>query len=195
MSDRFAMFGPKKHRIFGTGHEGGGDEFGVDLNLTPLMDVMSNILFFLLAGFGAAIISFLAASVPVQSESTEPPEPPRSDKVTVNLQITPTAYKINIAGEKLTPEDAAKYKKELPKVADGRYDSPALTQLLFQIKQVFPASDTLMIVPSDTTVYAEIVDAMEAAKDIPYEGKRMRLFPKAVVADLVRGEPEGEGGP
>lgn len=185
MSERFSMFGPKKNRVFDK--DQGGDEFAVDLNLTPLMDVMSNILFFLLAGFGAAIISFLAASVPVQAESDATPEAPRTDKVTVNLQITPEGYKINATGEKIAPEELAKVRREIKKNELG-YDNAALTQHLFSIKQTFPASDTVMIVPSDTTVYAEIISAMEAAKDMSHEGKRLRLFPKAVVADLIKAD-------
>src|SRR5687768_16734637 len=112
MSDRFQMFGPKKHRTF-TSSDEGADDFSVELNLTPLMDVMSNILFFLLAGFGAAIISFLAASVPVQADSDTPPEPPPADKVTMNLQITPDSYKISASSEKVSPEALAKLKSEL----------------------------------------------------------------------------------
>jgi hypothetical protein len=107
----------------------------------------------------------------------------------VNLQITPASYKINLSGDKIPAEELGKFKRELPKSEAG-YDAKGLTALLFEIKKKFPASDTVMIVPSDTTVYAEIVAAMEAAKDMQHEGKTLRLFPKAVVADLVRGEAE-----
>lgn len=174
----------KKKGPFSSG--GGGDEFAVDLNLTPLMDVMSNILFFLLAGFGAAIISFLAASVPVQSDSDAPPDAPRLDRVTVNLQITPEGYKLNASNDKIPPAELAKYKQLIKKREAGGYDNAALNAALLELKRKYPASDTIMIVPGDATIYEEIVGVMEASKDVVDNGHRMKLFHKAVIADLVK---------
>ena len=36
-----------------SGGDGGGDEYGVHLNLVPLIDILTNILFFLLIGFAS----------------------------------------------------------------------------------------------------------------------------------------------
>lgn len=188
MSDH-TMFGPKKRSVFGVSSGGSDvDEFAVDLNLTPLMDVMSNILFFLLAGFGAAIISFLAATVPVQSDSDAPPDAPRTDKVTVNLQIATEGYKISISNDRLPAEELTAAKQLIAK-GGAAYDNAGLSRALLGIKQKYPASDTIMIVPSDSTVYEEIVAAMDASKDMKQqEGPRVRLFPKAVIADLVKAD-------
>jgi biopolymer transport protein ExbD len=187
MSDRWSMFGPKKHRTFTSNHDG-VDEFAVDLNLTPLLDVMSNILFFLLAGFGAAIVSFLAASVPVQADSNAEAEPPRTDKVTLMVQLTGAAYQVSISGDSLSSDDVAEFKREVAK-----NDNAALRELAYKVKEKYPSSDTAMFVPNDGSVYDEIVGAMEATKETHHEGKRIRLFPKAVVADIVRGEAETGG--
>ena len=189
MSDNHSIFGAKKRSTFGASSGGSDvDEFAVDLNLTPLMDVMSNILFFLLAGFGAAILSFLAASVPVQSDSDAAPDAPRTDKVTVNLQIAAEGYKLSIANDRLPPDELAKGWSVLQKTAKGTYDNDALSATLLELKRKYPASDTVMIVPSDATVYEEIVAAMEASKDVKQAGQRLRLFPKAVIADLVKAD-------
>lgn len=189
MSDNHSIFGAKKRSTFGASSGGSDvDEFAVDLNLTPLMDVMSNILFFLLAGFGAAILSFLAASVPVQSDSDSAPDAPRTDKVTVNLQIAAEGYKLSISNDRLPPDELAKGKSVLQKTTKGTYDNDALSATLLELKRKYPASDTVMIVPSDTTVYEEIVAAMEASKDVKQGGQRLRLFPKAVIADLVKAD-------
>lgn len=203
MSDNHSIFGAKKRSIFGASSGGSDvDEFAVDLNLTPLMDVMSNILFFLLAGFGAAILSFLAASVPVQSDSDAAPDAPRTDKVTVNLQIAADGYKLSISNDRLPPEELAKGKSMLKRNDKGGYDNAALSAALLELKRKYPASDTVMIVPGDTTVYEEIVAAMEASKDVRQGEQRLRLFPKAVIADLVKADtaeapaaPAPAGGP
>lgn len=162
--------------IFGhgpLGSSGGGDAGdnigAVDLNLTPLMDVLSNILFFLLASFGAAILSYLAASVPIQAEGDESQQPePRLDKVVVNVQIMKDAYRINLSSDDVDPEKMNKYRQTLPRTEEG-YDTKQLGELINAIKEEFPASDTAMIVPNTETTYDEIVLTMEAVKDRPTE--------------------------
>ncbi len=167
----------------------GSAEVNVDLNLTPLMDVMSNILFFLLASFGAAIISFLGVSVPVQSDGE--PAPPKSDTITLNLQITPDAYKLNAAqNDAADPAKLAAVKQTIPK-KDGAYDLAALTEAVRKVKLEFGGSDTIMIVPDETTTYEQIIQAMDATRELKQgEGPRLRLFPKVVVADLVKADKE-----
>jgi biopolymer transport protein ExbD len=183
--------------IFGhgpLGSSGGGDAGdnigAVDLNLTPLMDVLSNILFFLLASFGAAILSYLAASVPIQAEGDESQQPePRLDKVVVNVQIMKDAYRINLSSDDVDPEKMNKYRQTLPRTEEG-YDTKQLGELINAIKEEFPASDTAMIVPNTETTYDEIVLTMEAVKDRPTEDpdKPDKLLPKMVIADIVRAD-------
>lgn len=184
-----SIFGGKKKGLFGDAGSS-VDEFAVDLNLTPLMDVMSNILFFLMAGFGAAIISYLAATIPVQSESEAPPDAPRTDRVVVNLQMNSDGYKLSASNDKVPPADLAKHKQVLRKRETGGYDNAALTAALMEIKKQYPASDTIMILPAETVVYDEIVSAMEASKGTAKGEQKIRLFPKAVIADLVKADAD-----
>ncbi len=184
-----SVFGSSGKRGFGGGTSAfgkeGSDDVAVDLNLTPLMDVMSNILFFLLASFGAAIVSFVAVSVPVQSDA--PGAAPKTDSVMVNLRVLPGEYRLNVTNEAVDREKLEAHRGVLPK-RDGRYDNAALHAALYKIKLEFPASDTLMIVPSETTVYDEIIQIMDTARAHEADGKRIRLLPKVVVADLVKAE-------
>jgi biopolymer transport protein ExbD len=190
LSDYGPIFGGKHHSPFGGGGggEGGGEGPGVvDLNLTPLMDVMSNILFFLLAAFGSAIIGFLAASVPVQAEENDVPDTTKSDVVTANLQINNDGYKLAISNDHFTKDKLDEFKISIPK-KDGQYDTKTLNELLFKIKTKYTGSDTIMIVPSERIIYADIIGAMEAAKDTRNENRRLKMFPKAVIADIIRAE-------
>ncbi|MBI2376707.1 MAG: biopolymer transporter ExbD [Deltaproteobacteria bacterium] len=181
---RKSLFGPE-----------GSDEMNVDLNLTPLMDVMSNILFFLLASFGAAILSFLQASVPVQAEADDEDEAPRTDRVTVTVKLTGKTFKVNASGLGIEPEKLEALKTEIPAKSDS-YDYARLKEMMLSIKRQFPASDTVMIVPVDTTVYEQIIHTMEAVKDSRIgDNKKVSLFPKVVVADLVKEDPVPEGAP
>lgn len=180
------------HGPLGSGGGGdAGDNIGaVDLNLTPLMDVLSNILFFLLASFGAAILSYLAASVPVQAEGDESQQPePRKDKVVVNVQIMKDGYRVNLSSDDVEPEKMNKYRQVIQRTAEG-YDIKQLNELMNAIKEEFPGSDTAMIVPNTETTYDEIVLTMDAVKDRATEDpdKPIKLLPKMVIADIVRAD-------
>lgn len=196
--DHGGIFG---HGTLGSGGGGdAGDNIGaVDLNLTPLMDVLSNILFFLLASFGAAILSYLAASVPIQAEGDESQQPePRKDKVVVNVQIMKDGYRVNLSSDDVEPEKMNKYRQVIQRTPEG-YDTKQLNELMNAIKEEFPGSDTAMIVPNTETNYDEIVLTMEAVKDRATEDpdKPVKLLPKMVIADIVRADTlqgqEGKG--
>ena len=172
------------------GDEGSDEVVSVDLNMTPLMDVLSNILFFLMASFGAAILGFMAASVPVQAEAdTEQTEAPRTDRVTTNIQIRLDGFRVNCSHDSVDPTKLEAFKLTIPK-KDGAYDLEALREHAYKIKQEFPASDTAVLVPNDKTIYEEITNVMEAVKFKRVDLKKLRLLPKIVVADIVRGDVE-----
>src|SRR5437870_4932510 len=114
---------------------------GVDLNLTPLMDVMSNILFFLLASVGASVVALLPAALPTRSESAAAAEPP-VDQVLLNLQITDKGYIGSVSNERLTREQTAELRFELPRggqPGDAGWDLPyeELTRRLASIKDKY----------------------------------------------------------
>src|SRR5687768_10604086 len=129
---------------------GGETEIGlVDLNLTPLMDVMSNILFFLLASVGASVVALLPAALPTRSESVSAEEPP-VNQVLLNLQITDKGFIGSASNERLSREQTAALRFELPrtmKAGDTGWDLPYedLTKRLAAIKEKYPASDTVII--------------------------------------------------
>jgi biopolymer transport protein ExbD len=179
-----------EHSIFGGrksmfGKEGSSDVV-VDLNLTPLMDVMSNILFFLLASFGAAIVSFLNASVPVQSD-TPPPEMPKN-AVVLTVQMAKDGYKLNASNDWLQLDELNQLKQIIPK-AGKSYDDKSLNAAVYKIKEKYPGSETLMLVPDDPNLYDEVVGAMEACREYRLDSKRkVRLFPKVVISGVLKAD-------
>ena len=170
-----------------------GDESeiaGVDLNLTPLMDVMSNILFFLLASVGASIVALLPAATPTRSESAAAEEPP-VNQVLLNLQITDKGFVGSASNERLSREQTAALRFELPRrgsVSDPGWDLPyeELTKRLATIKEKYPASDTVIILPESRVPYEVIIRTMDASRGIGGGQKTSNLFTKVVISDLVK---------
>ena len=177
-----SLFGGRKSMF---GREGSSSVV-IDLNLTPLMDVMSNILFFLLASSGAAIVSFLNASVPVQSD-TPPPEM-QKNMVVLTIQMAKDGYKINASNDWLQQEELNQLKQIIPKTGKT-YDDKSLNAAVYKIKEKFPGSETLMLVPDDPNSYDEVVAAMEACREYRIDAKRkVRLFPKVVISGVLKAD-------
>lgn len=160
--------------------------YDVYLNLTPLMDVMSNILFFLMASFGATAVSVLPTTVPVQqaeSDSTPPPES-LEKRVTATLRVDGQGMSLACDSPNVDPEILRQYALKLPKKA-GAYDNEGLTAALRRIKLDFPDSKTMIIVPDDDLLYEAIVGIMDAARDyLTGDGKRVTMFNEVVMSTI-----------
>ena len=177
--------------------EGGGsgsNVFGetppaaVTLNLTALMDILSNLLFFLLAAFGATIVMAINASVPVQS-------PDKSDmadtqkSVTVNVSLTKTSLDVTILRSTLTQQEQDKWQKRIP-LRDGAHDFAALTTHLVAVKEQYPKSDTMILTPEPGTDYETMVKTMDAAREteVKVSGvmRMIPVLPTVVISTVIR---------
>ncbi len=183
-------FGGGDHRqVLGGGLFGkeSTTSYEVYLNLTPLMDVMSNILFFLLAAFGSSLIAILPTTVPIRS--TEAGPPPEEDKVTVNVRADGSGLAVNCDSAAMTPESLRELNAMFKRVGGEpgkEYDYAAFASHLKRVKERYPASSTMVLAPSDELTYDVIVHIMDAARDYPLpDGKRMPLFAEVVLSSVV----------
>lgn len=157
--------------------------FEVSLNLTPLMDVMSNLLFFLLAAFGASVIAVLQTTVPVRSEDDSSIDT-ALDKVTVTLVVNTAGFTVNSESGTIPEEQLAQYAAQIAKRGPD-YDLPALTTALKRIKDRFPASKVLVMVPDDDIRYQVIVNIMDAARDWAGPNRQKRVLFSEIVMSGV----------
>src|SRR5438045_77596 len=109
-----AFGGAEKKYSYGGGLFGkeSGTNYEVYLNLTPLMDVMSNILFFLLAAFGASVVAIMPLTVPVRTDDMPPPES-EPDRVTVMMRADATGLAINCESTTLGPDELSPFAAKL----------------------------------------------------------------------------------
>jgi biopolymer transport protein ExbD len=178
--------GGKKPGLSGLFGNESATSYDVYLNLTPLMDVMSNILFFLLAAFGATVVAILPTTVPVRSTDTAAAV---AEEEKVNVTIKAEALLLTVGCD--SPNiDPAKLRELAGKIGkkDGTYDFGALNLLVRRIKESYPASKTVILVPEDDMAYEVIVKIMDAVRDyrLP-DGRKIELFPEVVLSALVTG--------
>ena len=176
---------PKKTAL-GTGLFGNQSQLHdeVYLNVTPLMDVMTNLLFFLLAAFGASAVTMFATGVPVAASYDSSIHRLPDETPTVTLRADATGLTL-ACGNVPVPELAACH-QQIKKVA-GTYDTGALGQALKSIKIRYPKADTLVVIPDDDVPYHVIVTLLDAARDeIHPPGRRIDLFNNVVMSSLVQ---------
>lgn len=163
------------------------------------MDILSNILFFLLASFGAAVISVVSASVPVTSID-ESDGAKTDDAVTMTVAINATGFRVTASSETLSPEQlegikltlprTAKPPKDTPKAKLNELDFPKLTEALFRVKRAYPKSESVIIVPEPTILYDEVVQTMDACREKQEKDgmkvTKTTLFGKVVVSTTIQ---------
>jgi biopolymer transport protein ExbD len=179
-----------------TVEEGGGSTnvFGetpaatVQLNLTALMDILSNLLFFLLAAFGATIVMVINGTVPIQSaEESDVADTKRA--VTINISVNKQGFSISALGTAFSQEELDAMGKII-RLNGNNHDFSGLTSHLRSIKLKFPKSDTTILTPEPGLTYELLVRTMDAAREYELkEGVSMRtyaLFPTVVISTLVK---------
>jgi len=160
----------------------------VQLNLTALMDILSNLLFFLLAAFGATIVMVINGTVPVQS-ADESGVADSKRAVTMNVSVSQDGYHVSALGTAFTQDELDGMGKLIP-LHGKTHDFGALSKHLQGIKQKFPKSDTVILTPDAGLKYELLVRTMDAARE--YESKEgttmhtVALFPTVVVSTLVK---------
>jgi biopolymer transport protein ExbD len=176
--------------VFGGGKSFGGSDDEAEevfLNLTPMIDILTCLLFFLLLSFGAVLIALVHASVPVIADGDPNPTVSKM-KVTMGLQISDKGMLVTASHDQMPEEELAKMKRFFPKKKNEQ-DVTGLHEYLWQVKGKFPNSTSIIITPSPGITYEVIIAAMDASRDRPGGTKRkpirIPMFPEAVVSTLV----------
>ncbi len=171
---------------------GGGDaDDATGVDLTALMDILSNIIFFLMASFGAAVVAVVPASVPTISESGENDTATDDDKVTATLQLSAKGdVKLTVANNDMLPEELKPFAASFPG-KEGKIATQAINDHLWGIKKKFKKSKDVIIVPEDEVTYELLIDLMDASRSrlgVVVNGKVTYpdMFPAVVVSSLVK---------
>ena len=158
-------------------------EEGGEINLVPYLDIVMNLIMFLLATvtFSASLssinINLPTSSTQVASASEAPPKP----ELNLTVSISDRGYTLATSGAVLyrgfvlSPEGIAQTSSELPTLplVGGQYDLAGLTRTLQQIKQRYPEEERAIVTATPQVLYELLVQTMDAMRMA--EGKL--LFP------------------
>jgi len=165
-----------------------------ELNLIGIMNLFMVLIPFLLMGAAFFHIGVISTSLPTHTpDRSDVPQEPRA--VTVNLVIRPDGIDLTAAGDGVDPDVLAGLSASWPLRADG-YDRAALQGHLVELKQAYPDSKTLVVLPHDGLDYDQLVRILDVCRELEVPGsgggepKHAELFPVVVFSRFIAPEEE-----
>ena len=185
MASRFHKFRARQvERSFLTGHG--------NINLVPLVDILTAIVFFSLLTYTGAVMTNLTAF-----DLALPPVVVTPDQAKVSGQQPDTVALILAVGITTNGVRVEHAGGGGPPFAENiaGLDTASLTQLqtlLKDIKNQYPDNDAVMVVPQDAVSYEDIVHVLEQVKMANF--KKIALSSAARSMQIATGAPAAPGG-
>jgi len=162
-------------------------EVAGELNIVPFLDIVINLILFLLATAAQIlIVADLEAHLPSIARGRRASASSEQSS-TLNLSVTVVEAGIIVAGSggKLAPGCERMQSGRVitvPKAADGSYDWAGLTRCVARVKREFP-DETQVILSADPNIeYEHLIRAMDAVRA---DGDEI-LFPEVLLSAGVR---------
>lgn len=167
-----------------------------DLNLIPVMNLFMVLIPFLLMGAAFYHIGVIPTSMPVNDpQQSDVPKTPTT--VAVNLEVTEDALKLTVASVSLDPETLQSLGAQWSRKKSGAYPVDALQKHLIGLKQKYPESNTITILPYEGLDYQRLVQILDKTRerkvgmDAKGEPKFKELFPVTIFSRLLTLPEEG----
>ena len=132
---------------------GDDDKTTVDLNLVPIIDLMSVCIIFLLITAVWTQVSMIqiGSSIYGKKTSDEKPEPPPKAEIPFRLDVRTDGYRMIIGRQEM----------RFPKVG-GKYDQDKLTAEVKKVKELYPEKNDAIITVMDELPYETLIGGMDA---------------------------------
>lgn len=150
-------------------------------NLVPIMNMFLVLIPFLLISASFYHIKAVNTSVPVLASSSGEADEDKTISVTVIAELKKDSLKLSAMSDKLTGDELNQLKVEYPMENESSYPLEKFSTHLQGIKNKYPKSDTLILIPNDKTDYNTIINAMDTARKID----EITLFPNVVLSGSV----------
>jgi biopolymer transport protein ExbD len=165
-------------------------EPNTELNLNPLLDVMTVLIPLLLANAQFAKIGVIELNLPPAAGATGVAQSatglPKENERHLDLVVTITDKGFYVASAVSSPEEAAMTGPALPVNTNGEYDLAGLSRKLYEVKQKagagFADPEAIVIQAEPEISYQILVSTMDAARSIRVEGKNVTLFPNVALS-------------
>ena len=150
-------------------------------NLVPIMNMFLVLIPFLLMSASFYHIKAVNTSVPVLSENVNKAEEDISISLTVIVELKKDTLKVSAMSDKLTGDELNQFKAEYSMESESAVHLEKFSAHLQGIKNQYPKSDTLILIPNESTDYNTIIHTMDTAR----KTGEINLFPNVVLSGSV----------
>jgi biopolymer transport protein ExbD len=163
-------------------------EVSTELNLNPMLDMMTVLIPLLLANAQFAKVGEIELNLPSAASglASGAAALPKETQRTLDLVVSITDQGIYISSALSAPEAPPGRSPAIPIFADGGYDYQALSQQLYEIKKKagnnFADPESVVIQAEPKIRYQILVSAMDAARSIRIGEKTVSLFPNVALS-------------
>lgn len=156
-------------------------EEDTELNIVPIMNLFMVLIPFLLMSATFFQIKAINTSVPVHNSG------PRSEdvvsqktvhKLTVILELSADQVKLSALSDTLEQSVLNGLETKFVRTTGQTLSINLIVDHLKMLKEQYPLSDTMLLIPADNVSYNEIIQAMDCAR----EYDELALFPNVVLS-------------
>jgi biopolymer transport protein ExbD len=166
----------------GRGHRGQLMEQGQELNLIPYLDIMVNLILFMLVTI-TSFLSFtiLNASIPqIVPDSAKIPEELKKAQLLLMVRVTKGGFNVDPNVQGGSPIARA----DIRLVEDNKYNFDALKETVGKIKERFPEETRVLIIAEPKIHYEDIIHTMDAVREKEPNTGAGDLFPDVTLSIL-----------
>ena len=173
-------------------HSEAGPEEDGELNIVPYLDIMVNLIMFLLVAQATLVsLGMIDVTAPTYNNPGAGASPdPGKQQLRLTVGIARDGFYIAAKGGvlpgqeettgELTADGVTRSAPTVPKRPDGSYDFPALARKLRGIKTAFPETQSVFVAAEPLTPYEVIVKTLDATR----EDAKGQLFPNVAFAQI-----------
>jgi biopolymer transport protein ExbD len=144
------------------------DESGGELNIIPYLDIMMNLIMFMLLSItGFAVLGMLNVTAPSYSGAVANPTPTQPDKpqLLLTVGISRKGFFIAATGAVVAAAGGDKDAPSVPRTPDGKYDFAGLNKKMMEVKAAFPQESRVILVADPDVEYGDLVKTMDATRE------------------------------
>jgi len=163
-----------------------------ELNIIPFLDIVVNLIMFLLATTEAVmLITQIESDLPKIARGGRSKAGEVSTPLNLNVTVTDNGVIVSGSGGKLAPgcEDTGGTNPITVPKKNDQYDFEGLTMCVTKVKNLFEDEDTVTISASPQVMYENVVYAMDAVRATKKDRKDKNyreLFPNVLISVGVR---------
>jgi biopolymer transport protein ExbD len=156
-------------------------EEDVDLDMVPIMNMFLVLIPFLLLSASFFHLRAINTSVPVLGQSEENGGVEKKVKLTIILELHNNTINLSAVSDEIDYEILTSMERKFEKNKSKEYPMDHLVAFMKEIKNSYPASDTLILIPDESILYDTIIQTMDVARNFDDNP----LFPNVVLSSKL----------